>query len=70
MKKSFDAPENAILQGAPTSAAGAGGIFDEAVEALMVLGYNIQKARQAVELSYAEGMSLEETVKAALKSGV
>ncbi len=44
-----------------------GGTFNEAVEALMVLGYNTQRARQAVGKVYQDGMALEELVKAALK---
>ena len=43
--------------------------FDEAAEALTVLGYSTQKARQAVGRVFAEEMSLEELVKAALKAG-
>ena len=45
-------------------------VFHEAVEALMVLGYNIQKARQTVSLVYADGMKLEEVVRQALKKSV
>ena len=44
--------------------------FNEAVEALMVLGYNIQKAKQAVSLVYEDGMRLEDIVRLALKSSV
>ena len=44
-------------------------VFDEAVEALMVLGYNQQKARAQVGSVYRSGMQLEQVVKDALAAG-
>ena len=71
IKKTFDDQTLTAQTGDITgpAAINAGGVFDEAVEALMVLGYNTQKARQAVGRVYSDGMPLEELVKAALKAG-
>ncbi|MBO7504376.1 MAG: Holliday junction branch migration protein RuvA [Clostridia bacterium] len=44
-------------------------VYDEAVEALMVLGYNQQKARAQVGSVYRAGMTLEQVVKDALAAG-
>jgi Holliday junction DNA helicase RuvA len=44
-------------------------VYDEAVEALMVLGYNQQKARAQVGSVYRAGMTLEKVVKDALAAG-
>ena len=47
---------------------GADPVFNEAVEALMVLGYNLQAAQDAVSTTYAQGMSLEDTVKLCIRN--
>ena len=54
---------------AAASIFGSDPVFDEAVEALMVLGYNQQKARAQVGSVYRSGMQLEQVVKDALASG-
>ncbi|MBO5418308.1 MAG: Holliday junction branch migration protein RuvA [Clostridia bacterium] len=71
IKKTFDDQASAAqsVGATETAVVNAGGVFDEAVEALMVLGYNTQKARQAVGRVYSDGMTLEDLVKAALKAG-
>ena len=43
---------------------------NEAVEALMVLGYSAKEASSAVRKVYKEGMTIDETIKAALKNRV
>ena len=42
-------------------------VFEEAVNALMVLGYTAYEARQAVKISIPEADSLEELIKISLK---
>lgn len=54
---------------AAASIFGSDPVFDEAVEALMVLGYNQQKARAQVGSVYSSGMQLEQVVKDALAAG-
>lgn len=54
---------------AAASIFGSDPVFDEAVEALMVLGYNQQKARAQVGSVYRSGMQLEQVVKDALAAG-
>ena len=54
---------------AAASIFGSDPVFDEAVEALMVLGYNQQKARAQVGSVYRPGMQLEQVVKDALAAG-
>ena len=54
---------------AAASIFGSDPVFDEAVEALMVLGYNQQKARAQVGSVYKSGMQLEQVVKDALAAG-
>jgi len=44
-------------------------VDNEAVSALMVLGYSAREAVKMVNSSYHEGMSLEETVRDALRGG-
>lgn len=48
--------------------AGSDPVFNEAVEALLVLGYNLQAAKESVGRNYRPGMSLEETVKLCIKN--
>ena len=43
-------------------------VFDEAVEALLVLGYNLPAARDSVAKNYKPGMSLEDAVKVCIKN--
>jgi len=54
---------------AAASIFGSDPVFDEAVEALMVLGYNQQKARAQVGSVYRSEMQLEQVVKDALAAG-
>lgn len=46
---------------------GGDSVYEEAVEALMVLGFNRQKAGSAVGNVYKQGMKTDEVVKLALK---
>ncbi|MBO7453214.1 MAG: Holliday junction branch migration protein RuvA [Clostridiales bacterium] len=46
------------------------GVFEDAVNALMVLGYKEEDSRQAVSSSYTEGISLQELIKNSLKKMV
>lgn len=46
----------------------AGYISEDAISALMVLGYSSKEATDSVRKVYQEGMSLEETVRLALKN--
>ena len=43
-------------------------ISEDAISALMVLGYSSKEATDSVRKVYQEGMSLEETVRLALKN--
>lgn len=52
----------------PVGAVPAGYISEDAVSALMVLGYSSKEASDAVRKVYQEGMKLEETVRMALKN--
>ena len=42
-------------------------VFDDATNALIVLGYKEDDARSAVSASYTEGITLEELIKSSLK---
>lgn len=52
---------------AKTTAASGNTVIDEAIDALLALGINPQKARTKVTEAYKEGMELETLVKLALK---
>ena len=47
-----------------------GGNIKEAINALIVLGYDYSKASNTVTSVYKEGMNVEELVKASLKSSL
>ena len=54
----------------PAEFSAADSVYDQAVEALTVLGWAPQKAKAAVGSVYENGMMLEDTVKKALKAGI
>ncbi len=60
--------EQPFLGDAPVGTVPAGYISEDAVSALMVLGYSSKEASDAVRKVYQEGMKLEETVRIALKN--
>ena len=60
--RSVDRAEDVIPVGVP-----AGYVLNDAASALMVLGYSPKEASEAVKKVYKEGLTLEETVRLALR---
>jgi len=65
--KSSSPEDFQLISGGNQTKSVAAGLIEEATEALLVLGFNQQKARAMVESVYENGMTLEEIVKKAIK---
>lgn len=65
---SITAPDDIAANVSPAAANVATGVAEDAIEALLVLGYKQADAAAAVSASYEEGISVQELIRKSLKS--